>query len=42
MVPLLLTKKERKKIRKQQRRERELEVQEKIRLGLAEKPEPKG
>ena len=41
-VPLMLTKKERKKVRKQQRREREVELQEKIRLGLVDKPEPKG
>ena len=38
----MLTKKERKKVRKQQRREREVEIQEKIRLGLVDKPEPKG
>ena len=38
----MLTKTERKKIRKQRRREAELEKQEKIRFGFLEKPEPKG
>ena len=39
--PVILTKSERKKIRKQRRREVELEKQEKIRFGFMEKPEPK-
>ena len=42
VVPVMLTKKERKKIRKQRRREIELEKQEKIRFGFVDKPEPKG
>ena len=42
VIPVMLTKKERKKIRKQRRREAELEKQEKIRFGFIEKPEPKG
>lgn len=40
-MPVMLTKIERKKIRKQRRREAELEKQEKIRFGFLEKPEPK-
>ena len=39
--PVMLTKNERKKIRKQRRREAELEKQEKIRFGFMDKPEPK-
>lgn len=42
VIPVMLTKKERKKIRKQRRRELELEKQEKIRFGFIDKPEPKG
>ena len=41
-VPIVLTKKERKKIRTQRRREIEKEKQEKIRLGLEPPPPPKG
>ena len=41
-VPIMLTKKERKKIRTQRRRETEKEKQEKIRLGLMPPPPPKG
>ena len=41
-VPIMLTKKERKKIRTQKRREAEKEKQEKIRLGLVPPPPPKG
>ncbi|XP_033100866.1 U4/U6 small nuclear ribonucleoprotein Prp3-like [Anneissia japonica] len=40
-VPIFLTKKERKKIRRQSRREADLEKQEKVRLGLEPPPEPK-
>lgn len=40
-VPIMLTKKERKKIRTQRRREIEKEKQEKIRLGLEPPPPPK-
>ncbi|CAI8057146.1 U4/U6 small nuclear ribonucleoprotein Prp3, partial [Geodia barretti] len=40
-VPIMLTKRERKKLRKQRRREAEKEKQEKIQFGLIEKPEPK-
>ncbi|KAL9976635.1 hypothetical protein ACROYT_G013957 [Oculina patagonica] len=40
-VPIVLTKKERKKIRTQRRREIEKEKQEKIRLGLEPPPPPK-
>lgn len=40
--PLYLTKKERKKLRRQNRREAWKEKQEKIRLGLEPPPEPKG
>ncbi len=42
VIPVMLTKKERKKIRKQRRREVELEKQEKIRFGFIDKPDPKG
>ena len=41
LPPVILTKNERKKIRKQRRREAELEKQEKIRFGFMDKPEPK-
>lgn len=40
-VPIFLTKKERKKLRRQNRKNVELEKQEKIKLGLLPKPEPK-
>lgn len=40
-VPIFLTKKERKKLRRQNRKNLELEKQEKIKLGLLPKPEPK-
>ncbi|KAL5469415.1 hypothetical protein EMCRGX_G030668 [Ephydatia muelleri] len=40
-MPVILTKQERKKLRKQRRREVEKEKQEKIRFGLIDKPEPK-
>lgn len=40
-LPVFLTKKERKKLRRQNRREAWKEEQEKIRLGLIEPPEPK-
>lgn len=40
-LPVFLTKKERKKLRRQNRRETWKEEQEKIRLGLIEPPEPK-
>ena len=40
-LPIILTSKERKKLRKQRRREAEKEKQEKIQFGLIEKPEPK-
>ena len=39
--PVMLTSKERKKLRRQRRREAEKEKQEKIQFGLIEKPEPK-
>ena len=42
VIPVMLTKKERKKIRKQRRREVELEKQEKIRFGFIDKPDAKG
>jgi len=42
IAPIMLTKKERKKIRTQRRREVEKEKQEKIRLGLEPPPPPKG
>lgn len=42
MIPVYLTKKERKKLRRQSRQEAEKELQEKVRLGLAPPPEPKG
>lgn len=41
LLPVFLTKKERKKLRRQNRREAWKEEQEKIRLGLASAPEPK-
>ncbi|CAB3995994.1 U4 U6 small nuclear ribonucleo Prp3 [Paramuricea clavata] len=41
VVPMMLTKKERKKMRTQRRREAETEKQEKIRLGLEPPPPPK-
>ncbi|BFZ13608.1 hypothetical protein BsWGS_16647 [Bradybaena similaris] len=40
-IPVFLTSKERKKLRRQNRREAEKEIQEKIRLGLAPPLEPK-
>ena len=40
-IPVILTSKERRKLRKQRRREAEKEKQEKIQFGLIEKPEPK-
>lgn len=40
-IPLLLTKKERKKVRRQNRQEAQKERQEKVRLGLMPPPEPK-
>ncbi|XP_065841750.1 U4/U6 small nuclear ribonucleoprotein Prp3-like [Oscarella lobularis] len=40
-IPILLTKKERKKLRTQKRREAEKETQEKIQLGLVPPPQPK-
>lgn len=40
-IPIFLTAKERKKQRRQTRRNQELEKQEKIKLGLIPKPEPK-
>ncbi|CAH8500494.1 unnamed protein product [Schistosoma mattheei] len=40
-IPLLLTKKERKKLRRQNRQEAQREKQEKVRLGLMPPPEPK-
>ena len=40
-MPLFLTKQERKKLRRQNRREAWKEEQEKIRLGLVPPPEPK-
>jgi len=40
-MPVFLTKKERKKLRRQNRREMWKEEQEKIRLGLEPPPEPK-
>ena len=41
-IPIMLTKKERKKLRRQTRMEVQKEQQEKIRLGLVAPPEPKG
>ena len=41
-IPVYLTKKERKKLRRQNRQEAQKEEQEKIRLGLQPPPEPKG
>lgn len=40
-MPVFLTQKERKKLRRQNRREAWKEEQEKIRLGLEPAPEPK-
>ncbi len=40
-MPVMLTSKERKKLRRQRRREAEKEKQEKIQFGMIEKPEPK-
>ena len=40
-IPVMLTSKERKKLRRQRRREAEKEKQEKIQFGMIEKPEPK-
>ena len=40
-LPVYLTKKERKRIRRQTRKEREKEMQDKIALGLMAPPEPK-
>lgn len=40
-IPIFLTAKERKKLRRQNRKNQELEKQEKIKLGLLPKPEPK-
>ena len=40
-MPVMLTTKERKKLRRQRRREAEKEKQEKIQFGLIDKPEPK-
>ena len=41
VIPVMLTKKERKKIRRQNRAEAQKEQTEKIRLGLIAPPEPK-
>ena len=41
-IPVMLTKKEQKKLRRQTRNEAQKELQEKIRLGLVPPPEPKG
>lgn len=41
-IPVYLTKKERKKLRRQNRQEAQKDLQEKIRIGLAPQPEPKG
>lgn len=41
-LAVLLTKAERKKLRRQNRTEAQKELQEKIRLGLIPPPEPKG
>lgn len=40
-IPVMLTSKERKKLRRQRRREAEKEKQEKIQFGMIDKPEPK-
>ena len=40
-IPIFLTDKEKKKLRRQNRKNQELEKQEKIKLGLLPKPEPK-
>lgn len=41
-IAVMLTKDERKKLRRQGRNEVQRELQEKIRLGLTQPPEPKG
>jgi U4/U6 small nuclear ribonucleoprotein PRP3 len=41
-ITVMLTKEERKKLRRQSRTEGQKELQEKIRLGLIPPPEPKG
>ena len=41
-IPVMLTAKERKKLRRQRRMEVQKEIQEKVRLGLMPPPEPKG
>ncbi len=41
-IPVMLTKQERKKLRRQNRNEAQKELTEKIRLGLVPPPEPKG
>ena len=41
-IPVILTAKERRKIRRQNRQERDKEESEKVRLGLKAPPEPKG
>ena len=41
-ISVMLTKKERKKLRRQGRAESQKELQEKVRLGLMPPPEPKG
>ena len=41
-IPVMLTKQERKKMRRQKRSESQQEMQEKIRLGLTPAPEAKG
>ncbi len=41
-LAVMLTRKERKKLRRQTRTEAQREIQEKIRLGLMPPPEPKG
>ena len=41
-IPVMLTQKERKKLRRQTRLEGQKDQQEKIRLGLMPPPEPKG
>lgn len=42
IIPVYLTKKERKKLRRQTRQETQKDITEKIRLGLMPPPEPKG
>ena len=41
-MPVILTKKEQKKMRRQRRNEALKDIQEKVRLGLMPPPEPKG